>query len=50
MAKSDSSSMRDKDIANSQDHHDRWSTRAGDGTERVEREFGLSDGVNMGLS
>jgi hypothetical protein len=32
-----------KEIANSQDHLDRWSTRAAGGTERAEREFGLSD-------
>ncbi|KAJ5727145.1 hypothetical protein N7493_004965 [Penicillium malachiteum] len=50
LAKSESSSMREKELANSRDHHDRWSTRAADGTERVEREFGLSDDVNMGLS
>ncbi|KAJ5286784.1 hypothetical protein N7478_002470 [Penicillium angulare] len=50
LATSESSSLREKDVANSQDRHDIWSTRAGDGTERVEREFGLSDDVNMGLS
>ncbi|KAJ5120421.1 peroxisomal membrane protein [Penicillium bovifimosum] len=50
VATSDSASLRDKDIANSQDHLDRWSTRAAGGTERAEREWGLSDEVNMGLS
>ncbi|KAJ5180488.1 peroxisomal membrane protein [Penicillium capsulatum] len=47
---SDSASAREKDAANVQDHHDRWATRAAGGTERAEREFGLSDEVNMGLS
>lgn len=47
---SDSASLREKEIANSQDHLDRWSTRAAGGTERAEREWGLSDEVNMGLS
>lgn len=46
---SDSASLRDKDPS-MQDHLDRWSTRAAGGTERAEREFGLSDEVNMGLS
>lgn len=46
---SDSASLRDKD-ASMQDHLDKWSTRASGGTERAEREFGLSDEVNMGLS
>lgn len=50
LATSDSSSLREKDLANAQDHHDRWATRAADGTERAEREFGLSDEVNMALS
>jgi hypothetical protein len=50
VATSDSASLREKEIANSQDHLDRWSTRAAGGTERAEREFGLSDEVNMGLS
>lgn len=44
------SDSREKDPANQQDHHDQWSTRAAGGTERAEREFGLSDEVNMGLS
>lgn len=47
---SESASIREKDLANAQDHHDRWATRAADGTERAEREFGLSDEVNMALS
>ncbi|KAJ5313938.1 uncharacterized protein N7443_000822, partial [Penicillium atrosanguineum] len=46
---SDSASLREKD-SSTQDHLDRWSTRASGGTERAEREFGLSDEVNMGLS
>lgn len=46
---SDSASLRDKD-SSMQDHLDRWSTRASGGIERAEREFGLSDEVNMGLS
>jgi hypothetical protein len=46
---SDNSSLRDKD-SSMQDHLDTWSTRASGGTERAEREFGLSDEVNMGLS
>lgn len=50
VATSDSTSIRDKEIASSQDRHDLWSTRAAGGTERAEREFGLSDEVNMGLS
>lgn len=45
VATTDSSSQREE-----QDHLDRWATRAVDGTERAEREFGLSDEVNMGLS
>ncbi|KAJ5782765.1 hypothetical protein N7457_004539 [Penicillium paradoxum] len=50
IATSDSASLREKEIANSQDHVDRWSTRAAGGTERAEREWGLSDDMNMGLS
>ncbi|KAJ5752484.1 peroxisomal membrane protein Pex23-Penicillium chrysogenum [Penicillium odoratum] len=50
VATNDSASLREKELSNSQDHHDRWATRAVDGTERAEREFGLSDEVNMGLS
>lgn len=45
VATTDSASQREE-----QDHLDRWATRAVDGTERAEREFGLSDEVNMGLS
>lgn len=45
-----SNSTREKEIASSQDRLDRWGTRAAGGTERAEREFGLSDEVNMGLS
>ncbi|KAJ5247349.1 hypothetical protein N7468_002332 [Penicillium chermesinum] len=47
---SDSSSFREKEMAATQDHLDKWGTRAMGGTERAEREFGLSDEVNMGLS
>lgn len=47
---SDTLSIRDKEISQAQDHHDRWGTRATGGTERAEREFGLGDDVNMGLS
>ncbi|KAJ6145591.1 hypothetical protein N7470_009486 [Penicillium chermesinum] len=47
---SDSSSFREKEMAATQDHLDKWGTRATGGTERAEREFGLSDEVNMGLS
>jgi hypothetical protein len=43
-------SARDKEIANSQDRLDRWGTRATGGIERAERELGLGDEVNMGLS
>jgi hypothetical protein len=50
VATSDSASLREKEMANSQDHLDRWSTRAAGGTERAEREWGLSDEINMGLS
>ncbi|KAH8691146.1 integral peroxisomal membrane peroxin-domain-containing protein [Talaromyces proteolyticus] len=46
----DSQSMREREIEDSQNRHDRWATRASGGTERVEREFGLGDDVNMGLS
>lgn len=49
-ATSDSTSLREKDSAKVHDHHDRWATRAAGGTERAEREFGLSDEVNMALS
>ncbi|KKK19786.1 integral peroxisomal membrane protein [Aspergillus ochraceoroseus] len=47
---SDSFSMREKEISDSQDHLDRWGTRATGGTERAEREMGLGDEINMGLS
>lgn len=50
VATSESASMREKDLVSAQDHLDRWATRATDGTERAEREFGLSDEVNMALS
>lgn len=47
---SDTLSVRDREIADAQDRLDRWGTRATGGTERVEREMGLSDEMNMGLS
>lgn len=47
---SDSASLRDKEITQAQDRLDRWGTRATGGTERAEREMGLGDEVNMGLS
>jgi hypothetical protein len=50
MATSDSASTREKEMANSHDRHDQWSTRAAGGTERAEREMGLSDEVQMALS
>lgn len=50
VATSDSASTREKDTTKVQDHHDQWATRAAGGTERAEREFGLSDEINMGLS
>ncbi|KAE8389708.1 integral peroxisomal membrane peroxin-domain-containing protein [Aspergillus alliaceus] len=43
-------SARDKEIAHSQDRLDRWGARATGGIERAEREMGLGDEVNMGLS
>ncbi|KAA8642125.1 PEX28-32 family peroxisomal membrane protein [Aspergillus tanneri] len=49
-APSDSASLRDKEIAHAQDHLDHWGARAAGGTERAEREMGLGDEVNMGLS
>ncbi|KAL4893365.1 integral peroxisomal membrane peroxin-domain-containing protein [Aspergillus ambiguus] len=49
-AHSDSLSIRDKEISHAQDHLDRWGSRATGGTERAEREMGLGDEVNMGLS
>lgn len=50
LATSDSASTREKELANSHDRHDKWSTRAAGGTERAEREMGLSDEVQMALS
>ncbi|KAL4935718.1 hypothetical protein BDV06DRAFT_234003 [Aspergillus oleicola] len=47
---SDSLSMRDKELSDAQDRLDRWGSRASGGTERAERELGLSDDLNMGLS
>ncbi|PWY69562.1 integral peroxisomal membrane protein [Aspergillus heteromorphus CBS 117.55] len=43
-------SLREKETAKTQDQLDRWGTRATGGTERAEREMGLGDEVNMGLS
>ena len=50
LATSDSASTREKDMADSHDRHDKWSTRAAGGTERAEREMGLSDEVQVALS
>ncbi|KAL4921609.1 integral peroxisomal membrane peroxin-domain-containing protein [Aspergillus aurantiobrunneus] len=47
---SDSLSARDKELSEAQDRLDRWGSRATGGTERAERELGLGDEVNMGLS
>ncbi|KAL4930701.1 PEX28-32 family peroxisomal membrane protein [Aspergillus undulatus] len=47
---SDSLSIRDKELSDAQDRLDRWGSRASGGTERAERELGLGDEVNMGLS
>ncbi|OJJ59401.1 hypothetical protein ASPSYDRAFT_57001 [Aspergillus sydowii CBS 593.65] len=47
---SDSLSMRDKELSDAHDRLDRWGSRAAGGTERAEREMGLGDEVNMGLS
>ncbi|KAL4808468.1 integral peroxisomal membrane peroxin-domain-containing protein [Aspergillus unguis] len=47
---SDSVSIRDKELTDAQDRLDRWGSRASGGTERAERELGLGDEVNMGLS
>ncbi|CAL5868490.1 uncharacterized protein PFLUO_LOCUS2716 [Penicillium psychrofluorescens] len=47
---SDSASIREKELAKVRDHHDQWGSRAAGGTERAEREWGLSDDLNMGLS
>jgi hypothetical protein len=43
-------SMRDREIEDAQNRLDRWGARASGGTERAERELGLGDDVNMGLS
>ncbi|GKZ20145.1 peroxisome-protein [Aspergillus brasiliensis] len=43
-------SIREKEMSIAQDRLDRWGTRATGGTERAEREMGLGDEVNMGLS
>ncbi|KAE8551765.1 hypothetical protein TMatcc_001747 [Talaromyces marneffei ATCC 18224] len=43
-------SIRDREIEDAQNRHDRWAARAAGGTERAERELGLGDDVNMGLS
>ncbi|OOF93790.1 hypothetical protein ASPCADRAFT_398175 [Aspergillus carbonarius ITEM 5010] len=43
-------SLREKEVTHAQDQLDRWATRATGGTERAEREMGLGDEVNMGLS
>lgn len=43
-------SMRDREIEEAQNRLDRWGARASGGTERAERELGLGDDVNMGLS
>ncbi|KAL2864639.1 PEX28-32 family peroxisomal membrane protein [Aspergillus lucknowensis] len=47
---SDNLSIRDKELSDAQDRLDRWGSRAAGGTERAEREMGLGDEVNMGLS
>lgn len=47
---SDTLSLREKEISQAQDHLDHWGTRATGATERAEREMGLGDDVNMGLS
>ncbi|EAA62785.1 hypothetical protein AN5692.2 [Aspergillus nidulans FGSC A4] len=47
---SDSLSIREKEISDAQDRLDKWGARATGGTERAERELGLGDEVNMGLS
>jgi hypothetical protein len=43
-------SIRDREIEDAQNRLDRWGARATGGTERAERELGLGDDVNMGLS
>ncbi|KAJ5683084.1 hypothetical protein N7462_006249 [Penicillium macrosclerotiorum] len=50
LATSNSASLREKEMAEARDLHDRWGTQALGGTERAERELGLSDEINMGLS
>ncbi|KAL2807866.1 integral peroxisomal membrane peroxin-domain-containing protein [Aspergillus granulosus] len=49
-ANSDSLNIREKELSDAQDRLDRWGSRATGGTERAEREMGLGDEVNMGLS
>ncbi|KAF9886026.1 peroxisome- protein [Aspergillus nanangensis] len=49
-ARSDSLSLRNKERTHGQDKLDHWGSRATGGTERAERELGLGDEVNMGLS
>jgi hypothetical protein len=46
----DSQNTRNREIEEAQDQLNRWGARATDGTERAEREMGLGDDVNMGLS
>jgi hypothetical protein len=46
----DSLSLRNKEIEEAENRLNHWGTRASDGTERAEREMGLSDDINMGLS
>lgn len=43
-------SIRNREIEEAQNRLDRWGARATGGTERAERELGLGDDVNMGLS
>lgn len=43
-------SIREREIEEAQNMLDRWGARATGGTERAERELGLGDDVNMGLS
>ncbi|KAL4788240.1 integral peroxisomal membrane peroxin-domain-containing protein [Aspergillus varians] len=50
VAGSDTLSLREKELSEAQDRLDRWGSRAAGGTEWAEREFGLGDEVNMGLS
>ncbi|KAL5340549.1 integral peroxisomal membrane peroxin-domain-containing protein [Aspergillus crustosus] len=52
LAGSDSTSIREREreLSEAHDRLDRWSSRAAGGTERAEREMGLGDEVNMGLS